>query len=175
MFKQLTSIALLAVATVALTACVNFNSAERQNQMEAESYAEGQIIAERFDKCRSSAPIGTKAQCAVTFYNDIQRMKYTDYTQVAALKFATSMYELHLKLDRRQINNGDYQAGWMRVINDFEIDLANLRKQNRQEILELARYRQQYFIDLARLFNPPRNNISCVSVKQGFVTTTDCN
>jgi hypothetical protein len=132
-------------------------------------------IGVRAKNCIDSTPVGRKSQCALNMYNEIQGVTYNDYGKVASLKLATSMYGVLVKLDRWQITNDVYQGEMMRIINDFSSDLEEGRRRSNAENLEIARFRQQAFINAARILNPPKNGVNCVSVNQGFVTTTNCN
>ena len=107
-------------------------------------------------------------------YNEVQAIQYNDYGKVASLKLATSIYTLNVKVDRRQIDDADYRGEWMRAINEFSSDLEEGKRRTEAANIEVARYRQQAFINAAKLLNPPRNGVSCVSVNSGFVTTTNC-
>ena len=132
-------------------------------------------IGARAKNCIDSTSVGKKSQCALNMYNEIQAITYNDYGKVASLKLATSMYGVLVKLDRWQITTDVYQGEMMRLLNEFSSDLEEARRKSNAENLEIARFRQQAFINAARILNPPRNGINCVSVNQGFVTTTNCN
>ena len=132
-------------------------------------------IAENFTSCLSATPQGRKSQCAIDFYNNIQKTPINDYGKGPALRYATSLYILFVKRDKNQIDHAGEQGEWMKIHNVFVSELEAGRRKNETENIELANYRQQMFYNAAQLLNPPRNGISCVSQKQGYLTVTNCN
>lgn len=132
------------------------------------------LIGERLGKCFTFYTEKKKSQCALDAYNEIQSMPFNDYGKVAGLKFATSFYVLGLKIDRKQIGAEDSRAEQMRIVHEFDSEIEIGKRRTNEENMKLAQYRQQMFLNAAQLLNPPKNGISCVSQRQGIITTTNC-
>ena len=151
-----------------LSGCAGVNNIQQQNLVNS--------ITETFHSCIKSNFFNKKtAHCAIDFYNAIQSVPTNDYGKPAALNFATAMYEAFLKYDRGQFNASDMAGQVMRIENNLNAELEQARRRSVAENMELARYRQQMFIEAAKMLNPPRNGISCISQNSGFITTTNCN
>ena len=166
--KVISKLTALSISFV-LCSCAGVNQAEYNRAAQ-----QATDIGRRAKECLDSSPVGRRAQCGVNMYNEVQAIQYNDYGKVASLKLATSIYTLNVKVDRRQIDDADYRGEWMRAINEFSSDLEEGKRRTEAANIEVARYRQQAFINAAKLLNPPRNGVSCVSVNSGFVTTTNC-
>lgn len=132
-------------------------------------------IGENFVNCISITPQGRRSQCAIDLYNNIQKTPINDYGKGPSLRYATSLYILLVKLDKNQIDHAGGQGEWMKIHNVFDSELEAGRRKTEAENIELSKYRQQMFYNAAQLLNPPRNGISCVSQKQGYLTVTNCN
>jgi hypothetical protein len=157
---------LLIVTCLLLASCAGMNTATTQQV---------QTLNAQLKSCiQANIPAKRTAQCAIDLFNGIQAVPANDYGKPPSLNMATALYEALLKFDRGQNSSDATRAQIMYVENKFNQELEEARRRSVAENMQIARYRQQMFIQAAQMLNPPRNGISCISQNNGYLTTTNC-
>ena len=135
-----------------------------------------EALAQRLVECmKVQIPQKTSAQCALNLYNDVQALPESDVDRTASLKMAVTSYGLFSRYDKGQISWADMPPQITLMQQEYRRDLDEARRRNYEQNLQIARQRQQAFLDLYKALNPPRNGISCYAQNQGFITTLNCN
>jgi PBP1b-binding outer membrane lipoprotein LpoB len=114
---------------------------------------------------------GKKAECAQNFYGALGAVSDDDYGKLPALRMATALYALLVKVDRRQINESDAKMEFMKIANDFQSDLSNAQRLSNAENRAAAMQQQQMFMNAQRLLSPPGSVVNCFRAPGSPVTS----
>ena len=114
---------------------------------------------------------GKVAQCAQNLYSSIGQVSDDDYGKLPALRMATALYALFVKIDRNQINESDSQMQIMQISNDFQTDLSSAQRRSNAENRAAAMQQQQMFMNAQRLLSPPGSVINCYRAPGSPVTS----
>lgn len=114
---------------------------------------------------------GKKAECAQNFYTALGAVSDDDYGKLPALRMATALYALLVKVDRNQINESDTRMEMMRIANEFQSDLSNAQRRSEAENRAAAMQQQQMFMNAQRLLSPPGSVINCYRAPGSPVTS----
>ena len=155
---------LLIVLTAVLAGCANPN--HKKNEQIVNNASENLINC-----INSQSNQGKKAECAQKFYSALGAISDDDFGKLPALRMATALYALLVKVDRRQINGSDLRLQFMQITNDFQADFNNAKRRSVAENKAAALQQQQMFMNAQRLLSPPGSFINCYRNPTSPVTT----
>ena len=152
------------VMTAILVGCANPN--QKRNEQVAT------IASENLTSClKSQANQGNKSQCAQNFYSALGAISNDDFGKLPALRMATALYALLVKVDRRQINESDARIQYMQITNDFQADFNSAKRRSIAENKAATLQQQQMFMNAQRLLSPPGSVINCYRNPGSSITT----
>ena len=154
----------LLIMMALLAGCANPN--HKKNEQVANN------ASENLTNClKSQVNQGKKAECAQKFYSALGAISDDDFGKLPALRMATALYALLVKVDRRQINELDARLQYMQITNDFQADFNNSKRRSIAENKAAALQQQQMFMNAQRLLSPPGSVINCYRNPGSPVTT----
>jgi hypothetical protein len=156
-------LAILAAIILLLAGCANPNH-KRNKQVFDRSI-------ESLRSCMSQTTKGKSAECAQNFHSSLLSVSDDDYGKLPALRMATALYALLVKVDRGQISGSDAQIQWMQISTDLQVDLNEAQRRSIAENRAAALQQQQLFMNAQRLLSPPGSTINCYRAPGSFVTT----
>ncbi len=134
-----------------------------------------QIASQSFEDLKncieSQKGRGKVAQCALNLYSSVGQVSNDDYGKLPALRMATALYALFVKIDRNQINESDTQMQYMQISNDFQSDLSSAQRSSNAENRAAVMQQQQMFMNAQRLLSPPGSVINCYRASGSPVTS----
>ncbi len=116
---------------------------------------------------------GKKAECAENFYKSLGRLSDDDYGKLPALRMATSLYALFIKIDRHQISEPEFKLQMMQITNDFKSDLQIAEQISNIESAAAAVQQQQNFQNVQKMLSSPTRTVNCFRAPGSPVVT--CN
>lgn len=156
--------AIIAVYIILIAGCANPNYQKNKQLVDNASA--------KLTSCLGSGTNqGKKADCAQEFYFSLLAVSNDDYGKVAALRMATSLYTLMVKIDRKQIIESDAKLQLMQIYTDLQTDLNEAQRRSIADNRAAALQQQQMFINAQRLLSPPGSIINCYRPPGSFVTT----